>query len=369
VPLDPVPPQDAQAGAYLQESGASVEVYLRFYDQQWDVLMAAGNDDDAPLQDYPDRSVWTTWAISYQAIYDRHESAAHLLLLWSFLDNKNLWHGLFAAACAGSSTDQSMLLEWIGDAAVSELAFSRAMLLLRSYSLVEAVEGSVGYTTHPVVHQWAYHHQGKRFAMRLGLLAVVAVGWAVPDYSSREYAAAQRRLLPHAQAGSRWVARSDVQREEHSSDDGVEGDIEEEEQQAVLDGVHQLGLLYVDQGNLGEAEKMCEWALRGREEALGPSHTSMLDTVNNLGALDADRGKLGEAKKMYKRALRGCKKALGEGPALSYVPALNTVENLGKLYNKQGKYVEARANYVLCCASWPPARAWSVKRQMCSACF
>jgi hypothetical protein len=124
------------------------------------------------------------------------------------------------------------------------------------------VEGSAGYTTHPVVHQWACHHQGKRFTTRLGPLAVVAVGWAVSDKSSRDYAALQRRLLPHAQAGSRWVGWGHYQSEEHSSDDGGEGEFKEQEQQAVLHGVHGVGLLYADQGKLGEAETMYERALR-----------------------------------------------------------------------------------------------------------
>jgi hypothetical protein len=38
--LDGLPLAIAQAGAYLQESGVSVETYLRFYDQQWNELMA-----------------------------------------------------------------------------------------------------------------------------------------------------------------------------------------------------------------------------------------------------------------------------------------------------------------------------------------
>jgi hypothetical protein len=45
----------------------------------------------------------------------------------------------------------------------------------------------------------------------------------------------------------------------------------------------------------GEAEQMYERALRGKEGALGPTHTSTLDTVNNLGILYADLGKLSEA--------------------------------------------------------------------------
>ena len=149
--------------------------------------------------------MWTTWAISYQAIRERHEHTANLLLLWSFLDNKDLWHGLFATACSRSAVAAKMLLGWVGDIASSEIKFSRAMQLLCNYSLAEQVQETGSYATHPVVHQWAHHSQGKRFATELSRLAVVAVGWAVPASSTRDYAALQRRLLPHAQACSRQV--------------------------------------------------------------------------------------------------------------------------------------------------------------------
>ena len=109
--------------------------------------------------------------------------------------------------------------------------------------------------------------------------------------------------------------------------------------------MHGLGMLYADQGKLGEAEKMYQRALEGYEKALGPEHTSTLDTVNNLGALYADQGKLGEAEKMYQRALEGYEKALGPEIAASYVPALNTVYNLGLLFASQGDIDRARAMY------------------------
>jgi hypothetical protein len=142
----------------LQESGVGLKTYLRFYEQQWSELMASDHLADEPLHDYRDRSVWTTWAISYQAIRDKHEATANLLLLWSFLDNKDLWHSLFATACGKSAIAMRMLSKWIGDIATSELKFSRAMQLLRNYSLVEEVEEvakTASYATHPVVHQWA----------------------------------------------------------------------------------------------------------------------------------------------------------------------------------------------------------------------
>jgi hypothetical protein len=116
-------------------------------------LMELDHLADAPLQDYLDRSVWTTWAISYQAIRDTHEDTANLLLLWSFLDNNDLWHGLFATACRRSTVAASMLSGWIGDIASSEVRFSGAMQRLRNHSLVEEMTETTSYATHPVVHR------------------------------------------------------------------------------------------------------------------------------------------------------------------------------------------------------------------------
>ena len=151
--LDGLPLAIAQAGAYLQESGVGLTTYLRFYEQQWSKLMASGHLSDTPLQDYPERSVWTTWAISYQAIRERHKHTANLLLLWSFLDNKDLLHGLFAAACVASPVASRMLSGWIGNVASSEIKFSKAMQLLCNYSLAEQMQETGSYATHPVVHQ------------------------------------------------------------------------------------------------------------------------------------------------------------------------------------------------------------------------
>jgi hypothetical protein len=38
--LDGLPLANAQADAYLQESGVGLTAYLRFYEQQWSELMA-----------------------------------------------------------------------------------------------------------------------------------------------------------------------------------------------------------------------------------------------------------------------------------------------------------------------------------------
>jgi tetratricopeptide (TPR) repeat protein len=339
--LDGLPLAIAQAGAYLHESGVKLETYLRYYEQQWSELMKSDDLADAPLLDYPNRSVWTTWTISYQAIRDKHAPTANLLLLCSFLDNKDLWHGFFAAAHAYSTVVARMLSRWIGDIAGSELEFNRAMRLLRNYSLVEEVEQTTSYAMHPVVHQWAYHSQGKHSVIELSRLAVVTVGCAVLDEFARDYYVLLRRFLPHMQACSRQIVneeacwRFDTNKNE---DDDVD---KTEEQEVVLYAIHELGIFYADQCKLGEAEQMYERALQGREEALGPTHMLTLNIVNNLGILYTEQGKLVEAEQMYKRALQGREEALGP----THKSTLDTVNNLGVLYADQGKLGEAEQMY------------------------
>jgi len=338
--LDGLPLAIAQAAAFLQESGIELQTYIGFYEQQWKELIDLRDWADAPLQDYPDRSIWTTWAISYNAIRERHVATANLLLLWAFLDSKDLWYGLFASACSASTTTATSLLEWIGGLASNELEFTKAIQLLRNYSLVEDVKDLASYATHPVVHRWAYYFQGKDSRVQLAQLAVIVFGWAVPHNSLREYSTIQRRLLPHAQACSRWVLMDETRRSR--SHDRVNMEIKvAEERFVMLDAICRLGILYADQSKLGEAEKMYQRALQGYEKALGAEHTSTLATVNNLGLLYADQGKLGEAEKMYQRALQGYEKALGA----EHMSTLVTVNNLGLLYADQGKLGEAENMY------------------------
>jgi len=338
--LDGLPLAIAQAASFLQETGIELQKYIEFYEQKWQELMESRDWEGAPVQDYPDRSIWTTWAISFGAIQEMNVAAANLLLLWAFLDSKDLWYGLFTAACSASITAATSLSEWIGEIGSNELEFTKAIGLLRNYSLIEDVQGLGSYTTHPVVHRWAYYFQGEDSQLQLAQLAVIVVGWAVPHISSRDYATLQRRLLPHAQACSRWVVMNGTR--QWSTQESRSIMIKLVEERVVIpDAVMLLGILYVDQGKLGEAEKMYERALQGFETALGPEHPSTLQTVNNLGILYADQGKLGKAEKMYERALQGKETVLGP----EHILTLSTINNLGLLYAKQGKLGEAEKMY------------------------
>jgi hypothetical protein len=80
----------AQASAYLRQSVISVAKYIQLYNQQRKSLMESQDRTGTPLRDYPNRSVWTTWTISYDAIRAKNTAAANVLLLWACLDNKDL---------------------------------------------------------------------------------------------------------------------------------------------------------------------------------------------------------------------------------------------------------------------------------------
>lgn len=339
--LDGLPLALAQAGTYIRETGIDFAKYIDFYKQQWRDLMELQDRRGAPLYDYGNRSIWTTWTISFKAIQKTNEAAAHLLLLWAFLDNRDLWYGLLAAARKRSAFVAKHLSKWLRDIPENELKFTDAIQLLRNYSMVESMQGLSSHSTHPVVHKWALHVQDQKQRMELARMAVLLVGLAVPHNSTKEYWTTQRRLLPHAQSCSQWILDSGVDLSSMGWGSNHAAGRDKEGRRVVSDAIAWLGILYKNQGKLGEAEKMYQRALPGLEKTLGPEHTSTLDTVCYLGNLYSEQGRLDEAEKMYQRALQGFEKVIGP----DHTSTLSTVNNLGLLYSNQGKLGEAEKMY------------------------
>lgn len=152
-----------------------------------------------PLRSYANGGVATTWMISYTAVRARNEAAANLLLLWAHLNNRSLWHGLFASALHKSAKAAERMPAWLHRIARSEVEFIEAVRILRNYSPVEEMENQTGYATHPVVHQWALHIQDGSQRAGLSWVAITTVGLAVPMSDTKKYWETQVRLLPHAE--------------------------------------------------------------------------------------------------------------------------------------------------------------------------
>jgi tetratricopeptide (TPR) repeat protein len=315
--LDGLPLALATAGAYLNQVAMSLLDYLRLYKQSWAQLQKSSPE----LSSYKDRTLYSTWQISFNHVKQRNRLSAKLLRLWAYFDNQDLWFELLRH---GDSTDP----DWIQELVKDELSFHDAVRVLSDHGLVEIDKSSQeriesgGYSIHGCVHSWTVHVLNQEWDHDLARTAVKFVGLHVPREQVIRPWLTQQRLLQHAARCSYIVLNGLV------IDNGIEW------------AYHTLGDLYSDQGKPVEAEQIYQRALQGYEKAWGPEHTSTLDTVNNLGLLYADQGKLAEAE-MHQRALQGYEKAWGP----EHTSTLDTVNNLGLLYKSQGKLVEAEQMY------------------------
>ena len=359
--LDGLPLALATAGAYLDQVAISVADYLQLYDTSWREL----HESDIGLDSYEDRTLYSTWRISYDRIEQQNELAAKLLRLWCYFSNRDLWYELLSA---GPSEE----IPWIRELTSSLHVFSQAMRILCNYGFVEGETllqedlDSGGCSIHNCVHSWIIHALNSQRDPILARYAVDATARRIPDEDDPKLWITQRRLLQHVDrcvehVKGQLVMQPDIELALHKFGDlyRYQGKLAEAEEMypralqgfekalgrdhtPTLNTINNLGTLYVDQGKLMEADVMYKRALKGREKVLGADHTLTLRTVNNLGILYRIQGKLAKAEEMYERALKGREKALGADHTLT----LRTVYNLGLLYKDQGKLAEAEEMYM-----------------------
>lgn len=267
--------------------------------------------------------LYSTWQISYDHVRRQNKSSAKLLQMWAYFDNQDLWLELL------QHTDQRSP-KWIREIAKDEMSFNNAMRVLCNYGLVEVdqsafeLEESRGYSMHRCVHAWTIHVLNQNWDGRLVAFAWSLLALHVPRTSESRWWVKQRRLLQHASLCVNVI-------NEHS---------------IAAETVHwimkNLGVLYMDQGMLDEAENMFSRALVCFESAYGPDHTLTLGTVYSLADIYNLQNKPDKAEKMYSRALVGIERACG----LDHVKTLETVNGLGVFYAGQGKLDEAEEMFL-----------------------
>jgi tetratricopeptide (TPR) repeat protein len=317
--LDGLPLALSTAGAYLEHVSMTLSEYLQLYKASWLELQTMSPQ----LDSYEERSLYSTWQITFDRIRQQNPASASMLKLWAYFDRQDIWFELLQYANARGD-------RYLQELTKDKVHFHNALALLCSFGLVEpdrALQqqcGSGGYSVHSCVHSWMFFVLNKEWDQSLAQFALTCVASEIPMKSERNSWILQRRLLQHAIRQDQFL---------------LEGKVDPKGIEWTLD---MLGLLWSDQGKLAEAEAMYLRALEGKEKALGPDHTSTLETVNNLGNLYSDQGKLAEAEAMYLRALEGKEKALGP----DHTSTLETVNNLGTLYRDQGKLAEAEAMYL-----------------------
>lgn len=229
-----------------------------------------------PLDEYGDRSVWTTWTLSYEQV-QRHSDTAACLKLWGFLDNGEVWYELFAQC--KNLTAEIAIPTWLLEIAEDGISYVDVMGLLSRYSLVDGKEGTDSYLMHGVLHRWCGSQAKNEEQQQLGCLAAELVASSVPSTSEAEFWRMRKRIMGHGVYVSRWIIE----------------EVESCEKQAITTLIqprcfHSLGYLLSDEDRQ-HAEQMYQRALAGYEKAWGPDHISTLDTVDNLGSLYVEQGR------------------------------------------------------------------------------
>ena len=110
-----------------------------------------------------DRTLYSTWQLSFDHVIQRNELSAKLLRLWVHFDSQDIWFELLRH---GDSEDPG----WIHDLTIDEMSFNGAVRVLSDYGLVEVnmpsqerIE-SRGYDIHSCVHSWVVNVLNQEWA-------------------------------------------------------------------------------------------------------------------------------------------------------------------------------------------------------------
>jgi len=85
--LDGLPLAIATAGAYLDQVTISLSAYLRLYKESWMQLQYSSPE----VNSYENRTLYSTWQISFDHIKQQNDFSAKLLYFWAYFDSQDLW--------------------------------------------------------------------------------------------------------------------------------------------------------------------------------------------------------------------------------------------------------------------------------------
>ena len=314
--LDGLPLALATAGTYLAEVSISYAKYLQLYEESWCRLQ-----QNAPSLDSYDRTLYSTWQLSYDYIMRQNPLSAKLLQLWAYFDNQDVWFELLRDGLHFSSD-----IEWFNQLLEDELTFTEAARILTSHGLIEVDEmsreigtESHGYSMHSCIHSWTINVVNKVRDQQVMRLAIKTIGFHIPyDYAPR-YWITQRRIMQHV--ANCWNLIINVK-------------IDESE---IPDALYHFGRLYSAQDKPDEAEQMLIRARKGCEEARGLKHEYIFKILDKLGLVYEQQNRPAMAERVYLRSVQGYEHV--EGPERLQI--FQSAGHLGALYINQGLLEQA----------------------------
>ncbi|KAE8341959.1 hypothetical protein BDV24DRAFT_162839 [Aspergillus arachidicola] len=311
----------ATAGAYLQKSPFTFQRYLQEYENRWNI------DPRRPvkLQEYQERTLYTTWDISYNRLMKDDPEAAAVLRIMAYFDNQSLWYELFHAGLK----DGCPLYDVISD----EISFNGAMTVLAEYSILEFHSGLKEWSMHKCVHDWVSATLRKAVGPQGYWYAFDCLSESIEGSDEESLAYTHySRYVPHAKhlSQSRFL-KSDIiemitaerlravkgitsllrhQTQYESAERLLKSFLQSQaaydrDDDVTLTLMHHLGYLYLEQTKYSEAKELLGRALTGVEKIPGANNLSLVGIRMNLGHVYTHQGDSQAAEQMYLQALFG----------------------------------------------------------------
>ncbi|MBV8716088.1 MAG: tetratricopeptide repeat protein, partial [Chloroflexi bacterium] len=335
-----------QAGAYVEETGCSLQTYLdRFHAQQHALLARRGR---APAH-HPD-SVDATLSLAYRHVSTMNPAAAELLCLCAFLYPDLISEEMLASG----ATALGPTLAPIG---LDALRLDEALADLASLSLIRRDRRSHALSVHrlvqDVVRSGLSAEQHQLWATR----AVAIVEHSLPDGDAYHFTSFPR-LLPQAMAAitliNAWEMRTaEAARltEQVGAYHHVTGDYSGSrrlllqslqlrkrlancEQSDIAPTYTYLAELALSLGQYARAEVLATAALVHRRAEVPPLDLRIADSMNLLGRVHTERGRYAPAETLVRDALELHVRALGEW----HPRVAETLSQLAEIAFMRGRY-------------------------------
>lgn len=348
--LDGLPLALDQAGAYIEETGSSLEDYLKLYQTHRDRLLHRRGRDTVG---HP-QPVAMTWSLSFERVKQANPAAAELLQICAFFHPDSISETMLIAG----APELGSVLQPVAE---DKMNLNEAIQELLAYSLIRRDSERKTLSIHRLVQTALRDGMDKEVQKEWARRVVRTLWRAFPERIEFTTWSTCQQYLPHALIAVSLISQWEfwfpeaVQLLDHVGDylnrRGLYRQVEPllqqmltiqqqvlgDEHSDTISTLNNLAWLYVQLGRYKQAEPLLERALATNEQVLGSDHPQVVTVLNTLGWCYIYEGKYAQAEALLRRALAIWELIQGS----EHVEAAITLDVLGLLYMYWGRYTEA----------------------------
>ena len=272
----------------MYQTGASVSLYLKIYRDKWQSL----NKSLGKPAHYPDKTLETTWLVSYERMQRQSPATINLLKFWACVDNRNLEYDLFQDSKGYFKAPRP-----ISGIVEDRLQFLNAMGCLMENSFAQST-GKDQWALHRVLHRWISLKLKEATDRSILQWSVICLGSKAEKRGVSGYWASSGRLYTHAM---RCIESIEI---EHSN--------RQDSQEKWFDNLLGLARLCIARKvSLDKARKVLAFVITHDKHCLKLSEIPTpvakskvsLRAMNALGNAYQDENSYAEAAKIYQRLI------------------------------------------------------------------